>query len=326
MLTGDRERAAAEVATHLGLDGAVSGCTPADKVERVRAEAELAVTVMIGDGVNDAPALAAASVGIAIGARGATASAEVADAVLTVDQLDGLADTVVIANRARRIAVQSAATGMGLSLVAMAVAAVGALPPAAGAFLQEAIDVLVILNALRVLADPNRGSALRPDTEALLREFAAEHEVLRDALTELRATADRIAAAPTTPEAVEALERVHRRLTEEILPHEHAEEHRLYPVLAEPLGGEAATVPMSREHVEIDRLAGRIDAHLRLAGGASLRAEQIPDLLASLYGLDAVLRLHFSQEEEQLFSLAGPPPGSGVAPDRGVVPDRGVSA
>ena len=198
---------------------------------------------------------------------------------------------------------QSAATGMGLSLAAMAVAAAGALPPAAGAFLQEAIDVLVILNALRVLLDPDRGGGLGPDAVALLRQFAAEHETLRGALADLRATADRIAAEPDRPDAVHDLERIHRRLVEEILPHEHAEEHRLYPVLAGPLGDEA-TVPMSRTHVEIDRLAGRIGTHLRLCAGTTLRAEQLPDLLASLYGLDAVLRLHFSQEEEQYFSLA----------------------
>jgi hypothetical protein len=220
------------VAAHLGLDGVVAGCTPEGKVERVRAETRTAVTVMVGDGVNDAPALAAASVGIAVAARGATASAEVADAVLTVDQLDGLADAVVIAGRARRIAVQSAATGMGLSLAAMVAAAAGALPPAAGAFLQEGIDVLVILNALRVLIDPHAGRALRPDTAALLRHFAAEHETLRGALADLRATTDRIAADPTGPAALADLEHVHRRLTEEILPHEHAEEH--WPIRSWP--------------------------------------------------------------------------------------------
>ena len=94
--------------------------TPADKVAAVRAERERAVTVMVGDGVNDAPALAAATVGVAMGARGATASSEAADIVLTTDRVDRLADAMDIARWSRRIAVQSAVVGMSLSLLAMA--------------------------------------------------------------------------------------------------------------------------------------------------------------------------------------------------------------
>ncbi|MBN1172218.1 MAG: heavy metal translocating P-type ATPase, partial [Micromonosporaceae bacterium] len=303
MLTGDRKRVGAEVANRLGLDEVVAECRPADKVDQVRREAEQATTVMVGDGINDAPALAAAHVGVAIGTQGRTASAEAADAVLTVDRLDGLADTVVIARRARRIAAQSAGIGMGLSLVAMAFAAGGMLPPAFGALLQEVIDVAAIANALRVLIDPNRGKELRPDTRALVQRFAVEHEALRDTLEAIRATADLIATAPDESTALPALEGIERRITAEILPHEHAEERRLIPALADPLGGET-TVSLSRTHVEIDRLANRVEAHLHLAEEHGLRHDQIPDLLATLYGLDAVLRLHFSQEEEQVFSLA----------------------
>ena len=135
----------------LGLDEVYAQQSPADKVAAVRGERDRAVTVMVGDGVNDAPALAAATVGVAMGARGATASSEAADIVLTTDRLDRLADAMDIARWSRRIAVQSAVVGMTLSLVAMVIAALGWLPPAAGALLQEGIDVAVILNALRAL-------------------------------------------------------------------------------------------------------------------------------------------------------------------------------
>ena len=127
--------------------------TPADKVEAVRHEREMArgPIVMVGDGVNDAPALAVADVGVAMGARGATASSQAADIVITVDRLDRLAEAVHISRRSRYIALQSVIVGMGLSLIAMVIAAFGFLPVVAGALLQEAIDVAVILNALRAL-------------------------------------------------------------------------------------------------------------------------------------------------------------------------------
>ncbi|BEH77690.1 hypothetical protein YM3MPS_34930 [Mycobacterium pseudoshottsii] len=135
LLTGDRAEPTREVAAILGLDEVYADQSPADKFSAVRAETQRAVTVMVGDGVNDAPALAAATVGVAMGARGATASSEAADIVLTTDRLDRLADAMDIARWSRRIAVQSASVGMGLSLLAMAMAALGWLPPAAGALL-----------------------------------------------------------------------------------------------------------------------------------------------------------------------------------------------
>jgi len=142
---------AERVGRALGVDQVLADCTPAGKVAAVKAESERGPTVMVGDGVNDAPALAAATVGIAMGARGATASSEAADAVLMLDRLDRLVDALAIARRSRAIALQSVLAGMGLSLAAMIVAACGYLPPLAGALFQEAIDVAVILNALRAL-------------------------------------------------------------------------------------------------------------------------------------------------------------------------------
>ncbi|MBI2695121.1 heavy metal translocating P-type ATPase [Mycobacterium nebraskense] len=310
MLTGDRSEPAREVGAVLGLDEVYAEQSPADKVAAVRAEKDRAVTVMVGDGVNDAPALAAASVGVAMGARGSTASSEAASIVLTTDRLERLADAMDIARWSRRIAVQSAVVGMALSLAAMAVAAIGWLPPAVGALVQEGIDVTVILNALRALrGNPDIEVDLPAPTEQLLRRFDAEHDELRDGVDLLRDAADRLAAAADQP-ALAAIGRAHAVLTERIIPHERAEETQLYPALAHPLGTSEATAPMSRTHAEIQRLCDRIGAHLALAqSSAAIGPDQVDDLLACLYGLHALLRLHFLQEEESYFTLAGDEPG-----------------
>lgn len=316
MLTGDRREPAEEIGTVLGLDAVCADQTPADKVAAVRGERERDVTVMVGDGVNDAPGLAAADVGVAMGARGSTASSEAADVVLTTDRLDRLADAMDIARRARRIAVQSAATGMVLSLAAMAVAAVGWLPPAAGALLQEGIDVAVILNALRALrGTPAGGIALAPATEQLLHRFAAEHDELRGSLPMVRDAANLLAETGATPAALAELERVHTFLVERLLPHERAEETQLYPALATPLGSDEATATMSRAHAEIERLTRRLTHHLRLAeAGGRIDPAQVDDLLSGLYGLYSVLSLHFVQEEENYFALASDTEPTGARP------------
>jgi heavy metal translocating P-type ATPase len=151
LATGDRQDVAERIAEGLGFDALHSGLTPDRKVQVVLIERRHGPVTMVGDGVNDAPALAAADVGVAMGARGAAASAEAAEVVLLVDRLDRLLAGMEIAQGARRIALQSVAAGIGLSLLGMTAAALGHLPPVQGALLQEVIDVAVILNALRAL-------------------------------------------------------------------------------------------------------------------------------------------------------------------------------
>ena len=119
LATGDRAEAAGAVGALTGVDEVLAGLTPAGKLDVVRREQRRAPVIMTGDGINDAPALALADVGIAMGARGATASSEAADAVLTVDELGRLGDVAAIARRTRRIALQSVLAGMGMSLAAM---------------------------------------------------------------------------------------------------------------------------------------------------------------------------------------------------------------
>jgi heavy metal translocating P-type ATPase len=154
MVSGDRRSVAERIGRELGVDRVYAEQTPEDKLEVVhdlRADRALRPVVMVGDGINDAPALALADLGIAMGAAGATVSSETADAVITVDRVDRVADAVHAGRRALRIARQSVLAGMGLSIAAMGVAAAGYLPPVAGALFQEVIDLAVILNALRAL-------------------------------------------------------------------------------------------------------------------------------------------------------------------------------
>ncbi|MEO8683231.1 MAG: heavy metal translocating P-type ATPase [Devosia sp.] len=151
LASGDRSDIASTIGTALGVDLALGHLTPGEKVAVVQQEARTGPVMMVGDGVNDAPALAAADVGVAMGARGAAASSEASGVVLLVDALAPLAKAITIAKRTRVIALQSIFVGLGLSIAAMVVAAFGFLPPVQGALLQEVIDVAVILNALRAL-------------------------------------------------------------------------------------------------------------------------------------------------------------------------------
>ncbi len=151
LATGDRRAVAEAVTRDLGLDALHADLTPDQKVLTVLSARKDGPVMMVGDGVNDAPALAAADLGVAMGARGAAASAEAADVVLLVDHLDRILPGMVVARRSVAIARQSVVAGLGLSVLGMVAAAFGYLSPVQGAMLQEVIDVAVILNALRVL-------------------------------------------------------------------------------------------------------------------------------------------------------------------------------
>jgi heavy metal translocating P-type ATPase len=151
LLTGDRSSVAAPIATALGVDACIAEASPQQKIDAVVAELGHGATMMVGDGINDAAALARADVGVALAAHGAAAAIEAADVVVLVDRLDRIADAMAIARHTKSIALQSALAGIALSLIGMVIAALGYLQPVGGAITQEVIDVAVVLNGLRAL-------------------------------------------------------------------------------------------------------------------------------------------------------------------------------
>lgn len=155
LVSGDRESEVEYLASLVGISETYSSQTPEAKLELVRQETAKEPTVFLGDGINDAPALTAASVGIAFG-QNSDITAEAADAVILESSLGKVDELLHIGNRMRNIALQSAVGGMALSVVGMVIAAIGYLPPVAGAVCQEVIDVLSVLNALRVAWPPKQ--------------------------------------------------------------------------------------------------------------------------------------------------------------------------
>ena len=153
LVSGDRESEVRYLANAVGIDEVYFSQTPEQKVEIVRAETAKAPTLFMGDGVNDAPALASATVGLAFG-KASDVTAEAAGAVVLDSSLGKVDEFLHVSARMRSIALQSAVGGMALSIAGMGFAAAGLLAPVAGALAQEAIDVVAVLNALRAAWAP----------------------------------------------------------------------------------------------------------------------------------------------------------------------------
>lgn len=304
MVTGDHYGVADMVAAAIGVDAVLAERTPVDKVDAVAEEKAHAggVLVMVGDGINDAPALAAADVGVAMGARGATASSEAADLVITVDRLDRLPEGIRIARRARTIALQSVIAGMGMSIAAMLVATTGVLPPVWGALLQEAIDVIVIVNALRALTGGLEKTPRVPGWAGLSARLRAEHRELAPPLARIRPLADGLGTMRPA-DALAELRRTREFLVGTLLPHEEAEDRDVFPLLARAVGNDDVTAALHRTHTEIFHLVRFTDRLVAEVPEEGPGPEDLTDLRRVLYGLDAILRLHMAQEEELYTAL-----------------------
>jgi heavy metal translocating P-type ATPase len=308
LLTGDRADTAHMVGRIVGVDSVLADCDPADKLAAVERESVAGPTIMVGDGINDAPALAAAGAGVALAARGATASSEAADIVLTVDRVDALADAILTARRSKRIALQSVLVGMGLSFAAMGIAALGYLPPAAGAILQEGIDVLAIAIALRAVLPARDATSSLPAADiALALALKAQHNAVQPIVEQTRAVADGLS---TQAISLGPVHNLLQRLEGELLPHEQADQTQLIPLVSRVLGGTDATAGLSRTHAEIEHQISRLRKLVTGLTDENAQPEDVVELRRLLYGLYAVLRLHNALEDEDASRLVPTTPSS----------------
>ncbi|MDA9526520.1 haloacid dehalogenase [Bradyrhizobium sp. CCBAU 11434] len=296
MVTGDRAAAAQAIGAALDLDAVLADRVPSDKVEAVRAEQRLHPTIMVGDGINDAPALAVADIGVALGARGATASSEAADVVILADRLDRVGEAIMIAQRARRIALQSIVVGMGLSLVAMVAATVGWLNPVPAAIVQEIIDVAVILNALRALTPALARGGARISAEQGL-ALHHDHLALFKDLDRVRRIVDALDDA--TPESAAALIVEAQRLVQSsVVMHEREDEDSVYPKLAEVLRERHGLSAMSRAHREILHLTRLLDRIVEDLPSEKVDRYLVRDAQRVIEAIETLVRMHTAQEED----------------------------
>jgi len=296
MVTGDRAAAAQAIGAALDLDAVLADRVPSDKVDAVRSEQRLHPSIMVGDGINDAPALACADVGIALGARGASASSQAADVVILADRLDRVGEAIEIAQRARRIAIESIVAGMGLSLLAMGAATLGWLAPVPAAIVQEVIDVAVILNALRALS-PGYARAGRHITAEAGRELYRDHLTLISNLDRLRSIVDALDDASPAHGATLIAE-ANRLVQEQVVVHERDDEGSIYPRLASLLRENHSLSAMSRAHREIlhlARLLGRIAQDLPTE---KVDRYLIRDAQRVIEAIETLVRMHTAQEDD----------------------------
>ena len=297
MVTGDRADAAETIGAALDLDTVLADRSPADKVEAVATERRLHPTAMVGDGINDAPALAAADVGIAMGARGATASSEAADIVILVDRLDRVAEAVKIARRTHSIARQSIVAGMALSGVAMIAAALGWLTPVAAALTQEGIDVLVILNALRALVSGERSMLLRRRPALPPEALRHNHDAVEHDLNRLREIADALDDA-CGEDALALIREADALVQRTVVQHERQDETALFPELSSHLPDLSGLAAMSRAHREIQHLARLLGRIASGTSGEDASRYLIRDAQRVIESIEALVRLHNAQEED----------------------------
>ena len=300
LLTGDHADVADLIGAAIDVDRVMAERTPQDKVDEVRAARQDAVIAMVGDGVNDAPALAHAHVGIAMGAAGAAASSEAADIVIAVDRFDRLADAIAVAQRTRGIAWGAIRLGMGLAAVAMVAAALGFLQPVGGALVQEAIDVVAILYALRALSGPERQQP-SPQATTYALNVMREHRRLQSDIDRLRVTAAQLPSL-SPQHALPALRCAVRFLNEELLPHEAQEEREIYP-LAATARGDDSTGPLRHTHREITRVVRLLTRTVEQLAPGGPSSDDVLELQRLMFGLHAILLLHTAQEEELYSAL-----------------------
>ena len=297
MVTGDRAAAAQAIGVALDLDAVLADRVSSDKVDAVRAERRLNPTVMVvGDGINDAPALASADVGIALGARGASASSEAADVVILAEGLDRVGDAIAITQRARRITVESIVAGMSLSALAMLAATVGWLLPVPAAIVQEVIDVVVILNALRAL-NPAHGHVRRTIPAAEGREMHHAHVALIRGPHRLQSIAN--ALDDVAPEGAIALIIEANKIAQEqqVVEHERDDEEH-DPRLAKILTDGHGLSAMSRAHREILHLARLLARIVEDLPSEKIDRYLVRDAQRVIEAIKAVVRIHTAQEED----------------------------
>jgi soluble P-type ATPase len=296
MVTGDRAASAHAIGAALDLDAVLAERVPSDKVDAVRSEQRLHPTIMVGDGINDAPALASADVGIALGARGASASSEAADVVILTDRLDRVGEAIMIAQRARKIAIESIIAGMGLSTLAMLAAMLGWLLPVPAAIVQEVIDVAVILNALRALT-PVQGYSGRRMTAADGRELHRSHLTLIGGLDRLRSIVDALDDANAERGAALIVE-ANRLVQEQVVAHERDDEGCVYPRLARILRESHSLSAMSRAHREILHLARLLERVVEDLPLEKVDRYLVRDAQRVIESIETLVRMHTAQEED----------------------------